>query len=111
MCLLSGGGCPGERKQPLHPYIPDDVVENIDKTAENPNPYIVGENASEIGEKSNNSAAHLDVRDADSHTPTKTDDVSLTPDDSASGVQKPLQSNIVDLPVGALPRRRKEVEP
>ena len=105
------GGSPGERKQPLHPYIPGDVVENIDKNAENQNPYTVGENASEIGEKSNNSAAQRDVRDVDSYTPTKTDDVTLTPENSASGVQKPLQSNIVDLPVGAVPRRRKEAEP
>jgi hypothetical protein len=107
----SGGGDPGEQKQPSHPHTHDDVVENVDKNAENQNPHTVGENASEISEKSNNSAAQPDVRDADSYTPLKTDDATLTPENLASEAQKPPQSNIVDLPIGAVPRRKKEAEP
>jgi hypothetical protein len=107
----SGGGDPGEQKQPSHPHTHDDVVENVDKNAENQNPHTVGENASEIREKSNNSAAQPDVRDADSYTPLKTDDATLTPENLASEAQKPPQSNIVDLPIGAVPRRKKEAEP
>jgi hypothetical protein len=101
----------GGTKKALTFSQPSDDVENVDKNAENQNPHAAGKNAAGTDEKPNNSAAQPGVRDAAYHTPFESDDASLTPQNSSSEAQKPPQSNIVDLPIGAVPRRRKEAEP
>ena len=108
---FSGGACGGEQKQPSHPHTPSDDVENADKNLKNRNPHAVGKNSAGTGEKPSGSAAQLSEGDAAPHTPLESDDAGLTSKNSPSEAPKPSQSNIVDLPVGAVPRRKKEGEP
>ena len=105
--FLSGGMPRGDQKKSSHSH----NTENVEENGENRNPHRSPKTTSEIDGEPSNSGAERDVRDANSHTPKKTNDATLTPENSSFEAPKPPQSNIVDLPIGAVPRRKKESEP
>jgi hypothetical protein len=58
-----------------------------------------------------NSAAHSDTEDAQNAGDADFERAAHTNENSPSEAPKYPQSNSVDLPVGAVPRRKKESEP
>jgi hypothetical protein len=85
-------------------------AENVKKKPKNENSDKSAENDPKTNETTSNSRGERDVRAAEtdnSHTKSR---VHLTQPNSPSDSPKPPQSNIVDLPIGAVPRRRNEAE-
>ena len=101
----------GEQKQASHHHTPSDGVENADKSVKNQNHHAVDKNSAGTGENPSGSAAQPRDGGADYHTPFESDAASVTSKNPPSEAPKPPQSNIVDLPIGAVPRRKKEAEP
>jgi hypothetical protein len=87
------------------------IVENVEETALHTHPRKSPKTAPETNENTRNSAGARGVSAAETdnlHTESR---VHPTQPNSPSDSPKPPQSNIVDLPTGAVPRRKKEAEP
>jgi hypothetical protein len=87
------------------------IVENVKETSSHTNSHKSAKTASSYAENPSNSAAHSDTEDAQNAGDADFERAAHTNENSPSEAPKPPQSNSVDLPVGAVPRRKKESEP
>ena len=87
------------------------IVENVRETGSHTSSHKSSKTASSHAENPSNSAAHGDVRDAQDAGDAEFKHAVHTDANPPFEAPEPPQSNIVDLPIGAVPRRKKESEP
>jgi hypothetical protein len=87
------------------------ILENVKETGSHTNSNKSAKTASSHAENPSDSAAHSDAQDAQDAGDAEFGRAVHTDANSPSEAPKSPQSNIVDLPIGAVPRRKKESEP
>jgi hypothetical protein len=87
------------------------IVENVKETSSHTNSHKSAKTASSYAKNPSNSAAHSDTEDAQNAGDADFERAAHTNENSPSEAPKYPQSNSVDLPVSAVPRRKKESEP